>query len=253
MQPDTPPPHQQLIDMPLINRLYHREEYLTYLSNTNAGMSNNYHLQQQPKVYSSSQQPHIHASSCNPCQEGPVSTRIYGSTTPRISQAAPEIEDEIAELNKSSNTSRHSHNDEAKRNHDVVPSAQIPSSIIRHERQRTKHNASDRRYRESLNAHLERLRQTVPRLATHRSPDGVSLHTSETHTVSIITPSSNGTKPSKCEILNGAIAYIGAVEKENSTLCDEIEDLRKRVEHLERLVNDMLKTAGRGGMDMFTC
>lgn len=43
-----------------------------------------------------------------------------------------------------------------------------------------------------------------------------------------------GVKPSKCEILNGAIEHIGALGKENSALKTECKALKSRLEDLER-------------------
>lgn len=92
-------------------------------------------------------------------------------------------------------------------------------------RQRIPHTAVERRYRENLNAHLDKLRQTVPSLASKR-PAGGALKPGE-----IV---GEGVKPSKCEILNGAIEHIGALGKENSALQMEVKALRSRLEDLER-------------------
>lgn len=91
-------------------------------------------------------------------------------------------------------------------------------------RQRIPHTAVERRYRENLNAHLDKLRQTVPSLASKRSagPSKSGRCMEE------------GTKPSKCEILNGAIEHIGALGKENSALKTECKALKSRLEDLER-------------------
>ena len=90
-------------------------------------------------------------------------------------------------------------------------------------RQRIPHTAVERRYRENLNAHLEKLRQTVPALAA-RTPagwkPGDALH--------------EGVKPSKCEILNGAIEHIIASGKEREALRDEVLMLRSRLAELEK-------------------
>jgi hypothetical protein len=55
---------------------------------------------------------------------------------------------------------------------------------------------------------------------------------------------SDGAKPSKCEILNGAIEHIGLVERENGGLRDEIKELRARVEDLQRWYSATLRSAG---------
>jgi len=89
-------------------------------------------------------------------------------------------------------------------------------------RQRIPHTAVERRYRENLNAHLDKLRQTVPTLAarTPGAKGGEATH--------------EGVKPSKCEILNGAIEHIGALDKENQTLRNEVKMLRSRIEEMDR-------------------
>lgn len=123
-------------------------------------------------------------------------------------------------------------------------------------RQRIPHTAVERRYRENLNAHLERLRQTVPALATRRTPSGIPLvsnslnasghRVSEPNTAPVVALLSDGAKPSKCEILNGAIEHIGAVERENGALREEVKDLRARVEDLQRWYSATLQSAGGG-------
>ncbi len=77
-------------------------------------------------------------------------------------------------------------------------------------RQRIPHTAVERRYRENLNAHLDKLRQTVPTLSSRNggSKDG-----------------SEGMKPSKCEVLHAAIEYIIAQEKELAAKDKIINDL----------------------------
>ncbi|KAK4633875.1 uncharacterized protein CLAFUR5_03328 [Fulvia fulva] len=91
-------------------------------------------------------------------------------------------------------------------------------------RQRIPHTAVERRYRENLNAHLDKLRQNVPSLASKR-PAGASKPGDGM---------GEGVKPSKCEILNGAIEHIGALGKENAALKTEVNALRSRLEDLER-------------------
>lgn len=85
---------------------------------------------------------------------------------------------------------------------EYVPSE--PSNRGR-KRQRIPHTAVERRYRENLNAHLDKLRQHVPALAL-RGADGMKG------------AGGQGVRPSKCEILNGAIEHIGALTKDVSTL-----------------------------------
>ena len=83
-------------------------------------------------------------------------------------------------------------------------------------RQRIPHTAVERRYRENLNAHLDKLRQTVPAMANRRG---------EKH---------EGVKPSKCEVLSGAIEHIGALDKENQALKGEVKLMQERLKELER-------------------
>ena len=88
-------------------------------------------------------------------------------------------------------------------------------------RQRIPHTAVERRYRENLNAHLDKLRQTVPSLASRCGKGVEGMH-------------DGGVKPSKCEILNGAIEHIGAIDKENQALRNEVKLLRARLEEAEK-------------------
>ena len=85
-------------------------------------------------------------------------------------------------------------------------------------RQRIPHTAVERRYRENLNAHLDKLRQTVPSLASRKGPGGKE---------------GEGVRPSKCEILSGAIDHIGAVDRENAALRNEVRALRQKVGEYE--------------------
>lgn len=84
-------------------------------------------------------------------------------------------------------------------------------------RQRIPHTAVERRYRENLNAHLDKLRQTVPALASRKGPG----------------KEGEGVRPSKCEILSGAIDHIGAIDRENAALRNEVRALRQQVGEYE--------------------
>ncbi|KAK5172646.1 uncharacterized protein LTR77_002766 [Saxophila tyrrhenica] len=102
-----------------------------------------------------------------------------------------------------------------------------PDSKRGRKRQRIPHTAVERRYRENLNAHLEKLRQTVPTLASKKGPGGGKVE-------------GEGVKPSKCEILHAAIEYIGAQEKvmagkdkHIAGLMDEIMKLRRNQEQMQ--------------------
>lgn len=102
---------------------------------------------------------------------------------------------------------------------DYAPAAKEVKNRSR-KRQRIPHTAVERRYRENLNSHLDKLRQTVPSLAARGTKPGDANH--------------DGAKPSKCEILNGAIEHIGALDKENESLKIEAKLLKSHVEELER-------------------
>lgn len=144
---------------------------------------------------------------------------------------------------------------EAESDEDFVPSSESATKHLAHpahatnpttasnrgrKRQRIPHTAVERRYRENLNAHLERLRQAVPSLATSSG----TLNSSHAHVNALPGPTPTGApglnsgvgesaRPSKCEILNGAIEHIGAVERENAVLRGECEGLRRRVREVE--------------------
>nr|POF14848.1 hypothetical protein CFP56_71232 [Quercus suber] len=81
------------------------------------------------------------------------------------------------------------------------------NSMVGRKRQRLPHTAVERRYRENLNAHLDDLRLTVPMF--NRLPFGEDRD--------------NGIKPSKCEVLRGAVEYITMLEKENADLREEVK------------------------------
>ncbi|KAF2865394.1 hypothetical protein BDV95DRAFT_258963 [Massariosphaeria phaeospora] len=73
---------------------------------------------------------------------------------------------------------------------------------------RLPHNQVERKYREGLNAELERLRRAVPTLL--QSEDGVAV---------------GQPKPSKAMVLAGAIEYIKKIERERDLLKDENDRL----------------------------
>ena len=104
---------------------------------------------------------------------------------------------------------------------DYMPNEDPKQKHGSRKRQRIPHTAVERRYRENLNAHLDKLRQAVPTLAARKGPDGKGLE------------SGHGVKPSKCEVLNGAIEHIGALGKENGDLRSENQALRERVEQMQ--------------------
>lgn len=74
---------------------------------------------------------------------------------------------------------------------------------------RLQHNLVERKYRESLNAGLERLRRAVPMLSRGDVGSGMGE-----------------AKPSKAMVLAGAIDYIKKVEQERDMLQDENARLR---------------------------
>ncbi|KAF9737826.1 hypothetical protein PMIN06_008397 [Paraphaeosphaeria minitans] len=79
--------------------------------------------------------------------------------------------------------------------------------------QRLPHNQVERKYREGLNATLERLRQTVPALCVE---DKFGLGGAV-----------GQPKPSKATILEGAIEYILEIERERDAFRGEAERLRR--------------------------
>lgn len=98
---------------------------------------------------------------------------------------------------------------------DSGPAITKASKSRGNKRARIPHTAVERRYRENLNAHLDKLRQNVPALAAP------SRHMSSA--------SEGGVKPSKCEILNGAIDHISLLSRENAALRNELVALRQKV------------------------
>jgi len=90
-------------------------------------------------------------------------------------------------------------------------------------RQRIPHTAVERRYRENLNAHLEKLRLAVPALAARNGPGaGKGMHGGE------------GVKPSKCEILTGAIDHIQLLDKQMMELRNENQVMMARMEQMQQ-------------------
>ncbi|KAI7496688.1 hypothetical protein KC367_g6535 [Hortaea werneckii] len=102
---------------------------------------------------------------------------------------------------------------------EYMPAGEEPTTRGR-KRQRIPHTAVERRYRENLNAHLDKLRQTVPALAAR---DGKGCEGTQ-----------ESVRPSKCEILNGAIEHICALDKENQALKNDMKLLRARLEDTDR-------------------
>jgi len=88
-------------------------------------------------------------------------------------------------------------------------------------RQRIPHTAVERRYRENLNAHLEKLRQHVPTLAAKKGFGAGA----------VVDQGESG-KPSKCEILSSAIEHIDSLGRENAGLSHEVQALRIQVAEL---------------------
>lgn len=85
-----------------------------------------------------------------------------------------------------------------------------PSSTITGP-QRIPHNKVERKYRQTLNAAMERLRAHVPTLPQHDS--------------SFTAPP----KPSKAIVLAAAVDYIGQLEAENKRLAEENINIKRRI------------------------
>jgi hypothetical protein len=212
---------------------------------------NNAHLLP-PRVPGNVRHPHTHAPLTSPHQEISDPMNVLRLSSLERSQTEPTK----GSQNRASKTANIKASVSDESDDDFVPSesnqaskpSTMPSTRGR-KRQRIPHTAVERRYRENLNAHLERLRQTVPALASRRASGGIPLmggghRASEPSTVPVVALLSDGAKPSKCEILNGAIEHIGAIERENGALRDEVKGLRARVEDLQRWYSATLQTAG---------
>lgn len=215
------------------------------------------HLQP-PQIPSNTRHPHAHAPITSPRQDATEQMSVDRPSMPGRSQTEP-VKGQHGRASKTANIKASGSDDS---DEDFVPSeanqnskTTTPASNNRgRKRQRIPHTAVERRYRENLNAHLERLRQTVPALATRRTSGGIPLvsnshhpsghRVSEPNTGPVVALLSDGAKPSKCEILNGAIEHIGAVERENGALRDEVKELRARVEDLQRWYSATLQSAG---------
>ncbi|KAK6434520.1 hypothetical protein LTR95_009296 [Oleoguttula sp. CCFEE 5521] len=115
----------------------------------------------------------------------------------------------------------------------VTTSNPTQSTTTTRGRKRTRipHTAVERRYRENLNAHLERLRQTVPSVASRRPSGNAPARPGEMSAMGAAI--GEGAKPSKCEILNGAIEHIQALERELAALRSENSELRARTQGLQ--------------------
>nr|POE53463.1 hypothetical protein CFP56_28685 [Quercus suber] len=101
---------------------------------------------------------------------------------------------------------------------DSIPQEEI--KMRGRKRQRIPHTAVERRYRENLNAHLDDLRLLIPTF--NRRPAGQTKPGEH---------GDNGIKPSKCEVLKGAMEYIMMLEKENALLKDEVKTCKKKSGH----------------------
>lgn len=125
--------------------------------------------------------------------------------------------------------------------HNIYPASDPASTERGRKPLRVPHTEVERRYRENLNAQIDRLRQTVPSLASNRRAQGegyprytISQDLDEPKTTPPVNSLSN-TKPSKSEILRGAIEHIHAVEVDNVAVRKEIEQLRSQLAVLQRL------------------
>lgn len=160
--------------------------------------------------------PHLSHGSISPVPSPvpmPIDARpgITGLPTP------PERQRSSTTSSNSSFAKGRGHSDE---DGDYFP-GEVPSNRGR-KRQRIPHTAVERRYRENLNAHLDKLRQTVPTLASRNGPGaGKGADRGE------------GAKPSKCEILSGAIDHIGSLARENAALKNEVRALRTKITDLD--------------------
>lgn len=105
-------------------------------------------------------------------------------------------------------------------------------------RQRIPHTAVERRYRENLNAHLDKLRQAVPSMKSRRAENSAKA---------MLDGATDAAKPSKCEILNGAIEWIQHLDHENQGLKNDNAALSNRLADLERWYSSYLKLHSTAG------
>ena len=146
--------------------------------------------------------------------------------------SAPEALEASKVASKPGQSSKHKGNSEDDR--DYSP----PNRGRGSKRQRIPHTAVERRYRENLNAHLEKLRQTVPSLAARKGSGGGSSGKGD---------GGEGVKPSKCEILHGAIEYIGTQDKVMAAKDKRIADLAHENANLRANLEQMQHWISRAG------
>ncbi|KAK1817371.1 hypothetical protein LTR12_008238 [Friedmanniomyces endolithicus] len=172
----------------------------------------------------------------------PTTTSLHHQQhRPAINRAAtaPEPRDPPALKRNASSTSDADPEDE---DEEYIPVTETKSSRgggAHRKRQRIPHTAVERRYRDNLNAHLDKLRLSVPAFtggARGVVPGGSGGSSAMCSTAAGKSGGvgSGEAKPSKCEVLNGAIEHIGQVEMENRGLREEVQMLGARVEELER-------------------
>jgi len=166
--------------------------------------------------------PHSSHSGGSP-YEAPISSpQIPIATRPNIERSNTAPEQRL----RTSTVSSGGHSAKVKSNSDADDDDYQPNEEVKpprgRKRQRIPHTAVERRYRENLNAHLDRLRQAVPSLAARKGPGaGKGMEGGE------------GVKPSKCEILNGAIEHIQGLDKQIMDLRNENQKLVASMEQMQ--------------------
>ncbi|KAK0306039.1 hypothetical protein LTR01_006387 [Friedmanniomyces endolithicus] len=195
---------------------------------------------QSPKSVHSNLSPRPRVRYPNGQHAPPPTTTSHHNHRPAMSRAAtaPEPRDPPPLKRNASSTSDAEPEDE---DEEYVPVAETKSSRgggggAHRKRQRIPHTAVERRYRDNLNAHLDRLRLSVPAFTAARGMSGGSSASQGPAAKSGV--GCGEAKPSKCEVLNGAIEHIGEVERENRGLREEVQMLGARVEELERWCRD---------------